>query len=406
MKKHVYLLFFTVITLCSLKSEASIKIGLWRAEVQTVAGKLPFNFELKKVGENYKVIVLNGAERLEMDEAYIKNDSLHIPMELFDAEIVAKVEETKMKGVLRRKTGALALKEAAFTAEYGQTHRFIPSVSSTKINVNGKWETRFLTASSTYESVGVFQQKGNEVTGTFLTNTGDYRYLQGNIVGDSLKLSCFDGNHVFLFTAKVQGDSLTGGTFCAAFTYTEKWEAKRNEKAALPDASTLTHLKEGYSTIDFIFNNEKGDVVSLQDVRYKNKVVIVQILGSWCPNCMDETKFLVPFYEKNKGKGVEIICLAYEKSTDTAFAYPKIRKLKERFGVNYEILLAGRNDKVEAAKSLPMLDHVLAFPTMIVLDKKHQVREIHTGFSGPGTGSYYDEFVNHFTKLTDKLLAE
>lgn len=406
MKKHFFILLFVVITLVSFKKSDDIPLGLWRAEIPTVAGVLPFNFELKKKGEKYSVIVLNGIERLEMDDAFLKNDSLHIPMELFDAEIVAKVEGTNMNGYMQKRTSSLALRKASFTAKFGETYRFVPANPEKNVTVNGKWETTFYTESSPYEAVGVFEQTGNEVTGTFLTNTGDYRFLQGNVVGDSLKLSCFDGNHVFLFTAKVQGDSLVGGTFCANFTYTEKWAAKKNEQAALPDATSLTHLKDGFSTIDFSFKNENGKRISLNDERYKDKVVVVQLLGSWCPNCMDETKFLVPFYEKNKANGLEVIGLAYEKSLDSAFAYPKIKKLKERFGVNYEILLAGKNDKESAALSLPMLDHVLAFPTMIILDKKHQVREIHTGFSGPGTGIYYEQFVNDFSRLMEKLFSE
>jgi hypothetical protein len=104
---------------------------------------------------------------------------------------------------------------------------------------------------------------------------------------------------------------------------------------------------------------------------------------------MDESKFLAPWYTKNKQKGIEIIGLAYEKSMDSAFAYPKIRRLKERFGINYEVLLAGINDKTEAAKTLPMLNHILGFPTTIFIDKKGQVREIHTGFSGPGILRYF-----------------
>jgi hypothetical protein len=121
---------------------------------------------------------------------------------------------------------------------------------------------------------------------------------------------------------------------------------------------------------------------------------------------MDESKFLAPWYAKNKQKGVEVISLAYEKSTEPSFAYPKIKRLKERFGIDYEVLLAGTNDKAEASKTLPMLNHVLGFPTTIFIDKKGQVREIHTGFSGPGTGKYYDDFVGDFNRLIDKLIAE
>lgn len=121
---------------------------------------------------------------------------------------------------------------------------------------------------------------------------------------------------------------------------------------------------------------------------------------------MDESRFLAPWYKKNKDRGVEVIGLSYEKSTDTTFAYPKVKKMKERFGIDYEVLLAGTNNKDEASKTLPMLNKVIGFPTTIFIDKKGQVREIHTGFSGPGTGKYYDTFVSDFNRLIDKLLNE
>lgn len=405
-KKLLYSFFSFVLLLSSCQKSTEIKSGVWRAEVPTVAGILPFNLDIQQAGPGYSVVAINGDERLQLDNAFVdEEDSLHIPMEIFDAEIIAKVDGNQLKGVFRKKMGNLSVREGAFTATFGETHRFEKPTANATINVSGKYAVNFHDAEISYEAVGVFKQTGNDVSGTFLTTTGDYRYLQGNVIGDSLKLSCFDGNHVFLFTAKITGDSLVGGKFCSSLTYIENWEGVKNPNAALPNANSLTHLKEGYDSVYFSFKNEKGETVSLADEQYKNKVVIVQIMGSWCPNCMDETKFLVPFYEKNKAKGLEIIGLAYEKKTDPEFAYPKIKRMKERFKVPYEVLIAGVNDKAEAAKSLPMLDHILSFPTMIVIDKKGKVREIHTGFSGPGTGEYYDKFVSDFNRLMDSLLG-
>ena len=80
--------------------------------------------------------------------------------------------------------------------------------------------------------------------------------------------------------------------------------------------------------------------------------------------------------------------------------------MKERFGVDYPVLLAGTNDKAEASKALPALNRVVAFPTTIFIDKKGKVRHIHTGFSGPGTGKYYDQYIGEYNRLIDKLLAE
>ena len=73
--------------------------------------------------------------------------------------------------------------------------------------------------------------------------------------------------------------------------------------------------------------------------------------------------------------------------------------------IPYEVLLAGQSDKKEAAKSLPMLNHILSYPTMIFIDKTGAVRKIHTGFSGPAT-SKYETFIEEFEQTIDQLSSE
>ena len=122
---------------------------------------------------------------------------------------------------------------------------------------------------------------------------------------------------------------------------------------------------------------------------------------------MDETAYLSKFYDRNKNKDVEILGLAFERTTDFEKSKKNIERLKNRFNVGYDLLITGfTNDKEDAAKALPMLNKVVAFPTMIIIDKKGEVRKIHTGFSGPGTGKHYIEFVNEFEKLISDLIAE
>jgi thiol-disulfide isomerase/thioredoxin len=295
-----------------------------------------------------------------------------------------------------------------FSAQYGLDYRFTNATATPAANLSGKWAVTFRSEQDSYQAVGMFEQKQNNLTGTFLTATGDYRYLAGTVQQDSLYLSCFDGTHVYLFKARIgeNGSALTGGFWSSTNSY-ETWTASRDEKAALPDANSLTYLKKGYNKLDFTFPNaEDGKPVSLNDDRYKGKVVVVQLMGSWCPNCMDETRFLAPWYQKNKDRGVEVIALAYERVPEFSVSAPKLLKMKDRFDVEYEVLLAGINDKKAAAQTLPMIDKVLAFPSTIFVDKKGNVRRIHTGFSGPGTGKYYDEFVEEFNLFMDKLLAE
>jgi thiol-disulfide isomerase/thioredoxin len=174
----------------------------------------------------------------------------------------------------------------------------------------------------------------------------------------------------------------------------------------LTNANELTYLKEGYDQIEFSFPGLDGKPVTLQDEKYQNKVVMLQIFGTWCPNCMDETKFYADWYDKNKDKGVEIIGLAYEAKDDFEYAKARVEKMKQKYNVGYDYVIAGIYDKEAAAKTLPMLNHVLSFPTTIFIDKKGKVRRIHTGFSGPATGKYYEEFVDEFNSFMNTLINE
>ena len=86
----------------------------------------------------------------------------------------------------------------------------------------------------------------------------------------------------------------------------------------------------------------------------------------------------------------------------------KMRKYKKQFGINYPILNTGvgPSDPLKAEKSLPQLDKIAGYPSTIFIDKKGEVRKIHTGFSGPGTGAFYITHIHSFNKLVDALVAE
>jgi thiol-disulfide isomerase/thioredoxin len=201
-------------------------------------------------------------------------------------------------------------------------------------------------------------------------------------------------------------DGTLTGKYYSGKTWEESWTARKNENASLPDAEKLTYLKEGYDRITFTFPDVNGNNVSLDDPKYKNKVVVLQLFGTWCPNCMDETKFLAPWYDENKDRGVAIIGLAYERKADFTYASNRVKKMIDKMKVNYDFVIAGTDDKAKASETLPMLNQVIAFPTTIFIGKDGKVKKIHTGFSGPGTGIYYDQFKQHFNETINELLAE
>ncbi|MGB4774891.1 MAG: TlpA disulfide reductase family protein [Daejeonella sp.] len=403
-------LLISAFTGCNNSPKAELKNGIWRAILKTKSGvEIPFNFELIDSAGKTMADIINGKERFKVDEISIKNDSVIFQMPLFDSEIKAVIKNGALSG---KWVKHLANKDAVmeFTAEPGVSWRFFKTNVTAKYNLTGRWSSTFISkdGKDTTHAIGEFVQNGKKLKGTFLTSTGDYRFLEGTVSDDKLYLSCFEGGHAFLFTGKLENDkTISNGKFYSGYSSVESWTAKKDNKAILPDAYSLTALKPGFKKIDFNFPNLVGEKISLSDDKFKNKVVVVQLLGSWCPNCMDETAYLSPFYKKYKDRGVEVIGLAYERTTDFEKSRQNIQRLRNRFDVGYDMLVTGyTNDKQEVAKSLPMLNKFLAFPTTIIIDKKGDVRKIHTGFSGPGTGNHYIEFVNEFEKTIDNLLAE
>ena len=210
-----------------------------------------------------------------------------------------------------------------------------------------------------------------------------------------------------MFTGKVN-DSTLNGIFYSGNHWKKNFIAKRNPTYELPNADALTYLKEGYDKFAFSFPDETGTQISLEDERFKNKVTIVQIMGSWCPNCLDESKYFTQYILENEGKDVEFVALAFEVAKTPEVAFQRIKRLKDRIGIDYPILLAqyGTSDKKLAQEKLPMLNHVLSYPTSIFIDKKRTVRKIHTGFNGPATGQKYIDFTKEFESFIATLLDE
>ena|ERR1700689_4799103 len=123
---------------------------------------------------------------------------------------------------------------------------------------------------------------------------------------------------------------------------------------------------------------------------------------------MDETALLTNIYNEYKNKGVEVIGLAYERSTDFARSQKSLRSFQKRFNVHYEILITGVsvNDSLRSEKTLPQLQTIEGFPTTIFIGKDGNVAKIHTGFNGPGTGEHYDEQKKEFYGIVNALLAK
>ena len=403
------ILFFLLLLVTSIGS-AQLKYGSWRGVLMLDSKnniELPFNFEIKQTKGKLKLIIQNAKERIVIEEIVLKKDSLNFKMPIFDSEFKTQlIGDSVLVGSwinhARKDNNVIS-----FMASFGNKNRFdFPPEKPTSFYA-GRWEACFSpTQPDSSKAVGVFNHIPGStiVEGTFLTETGDYRFLEGTEHGGKLYLSCFDGSHAFLFIAENNGTSITKGDFYSGNSWHENWVAKRNENFELRDPETLTYLKNPNENIAFSFYNAKGKKISLSDAKYKNKVVIIQIMGSWCPNCMDESQYLSQVYKRYKSKGLEIIALAYERTTDAERAKANIMRLTKRFDIGYDILLTGLNGKDKAAASLPFLNGVMAFPTTIFLDRTHNVKSIYTGYNGPATGLAHEKYTFKTESLINNLL--
>lgn len=405
MVKYIVIVFLALITFSCAKDvkQQQLQNGTYRAVLMAQdAEELPFIFEVTSANT---LKIYNADEVIDVDEITYRNDSVFIKTPVFEGFIAATFKGDNLSGHFIK---AGLDRVVPFLAEFENSNRFEVKNKAIK-DITGTWETVFSKGveGDEYSAKGIFKQEGTKVTGTFTTTTGDYRYLEGVMDGDQLKLSTFDGAHAFLFTAKVT-DSTLEGQFYSGNHWKEPFVATRNATYQLPSANGLTFLKEGYDSLEFSFPDENGNMVSLNDDRFKNKVVIVQIMGTWCPNCLDESKYYTKFYDAQKDQDIEIVALAFEYAKTEAKAFSSIARLRNRLNINYPILLAqyGTDNKVKAQEKLPMLNHVLSYPTSIFIDKTGKVRKIHTGFNGPATGKKYIEFKSEFEAFTSMLLSE
>ena len=398
---------------CEIPGTGGLRNGAWRAELNRKDGKaIVFNFDVKDSLGKKILYIRNAGERLLVDDITRQGDSVFIRLPFFESQLRAVLTpDGNLEGVWLKR-GAETYQSVPFRAVYGQSYRFVPAgAGASGKRVGGRWAASFLSTDGKDTSlrVGEFEQQGDRVTGTFLDPTGDFRYLEGVVDGDSLRLSCFDGGHAFLFTAKIDTDStLSGGRFYSGAGSQGNWTAYKDVNAQLPDEFSLAKLNPNAGPLQFSFKDIDGKTVSFPSNRFKGKVVILQIMGSWCPNCMDETHFLSPFYNQYHSKGVEIVGLAYERTTDFQRSQASLRTFQKRFDVKYPMLITGVTvgDPKRAEKTLPQLESIVGYPTTIFIDKTGTIRKVHTGFSGPGTGSHYLDQQKEFYKIVDGLLAE
>ena len=352
---------------------------------------LPFNFS---VTNDSTLVVQNSSETVDFSIVYSK-DSIFIKSKVFEGFIKGVLDDNKINGVFVIES----LDRSVPFTSYMSNNRFNIDFDDNKKLTLNRWKFVFNpNMDNSSFSVGIFNSIGqNEISATFRTTTGDYGYMHGGYKKNKIVLSTFNGSRAYLFEAEINNDTVEGVMYAGNHSKTIVKGVLDND-FELSNEYSLTSIKDRNQKFDFSFENTTGKLISIDDKFYDGKSMVIQLMGSWCSNCLDESKFYVDYINKNELNDIEFVALAFEYAKTKDNALNSILKLKKQLGINYPILLAqyGSSDKSRALEKFPMLNKIISYPTTIFLDKNKDVIKIHTGFNGPATGEKYTEFINEF----------
>ena len=381
-------------------------LGVYRASLKLPGGEAPFGLEVSREANDYKLTLRNGEERTVVTDVDVAKGQLRAEFPGYENRLAARIGKDSLEGEVTLIKAGGKEQVIPFVAKLGSHARFFESPATPAVNVTGRWELVLKNAEGeTTTAVGIFDQQGTRVTGTVMTPTGDHRYLEGQISGDDLRLSTFSGGLGYLYHLKLVGQATLQGEYWQGLAWHETLSGQRNDAARLDEAVIKTTVDED-ARLSFSFPDVDGKTISLDDERFRGKVVLVTIGGTWCPNCHDESRFLVPFYQEHREQGFEIVGLMFERHGEFDKAASAVRSYQRDLSIEFPLLVAGVSDNDDASKKLPALSGVYGYPTAILLDRQGKIRDIHTGFSGPATGVFYEEYTAEFERKVDELLAE
>ena len=410
--KSVLLVLTTVVLLAGCADPETVfpAEGEWRAWLDSPGGELPFGLEVSRDGAEMEVVIINGSERIDVPRVEANGAELVLGIDHYDSTIVAKVTDggTRLSGRWEKTTGPQQTASLSFHAEAGSQERFRHDDAddpATDAAIDGRWTVEF--SSSDDSAVGIFSSlPDGSIEGTFLTTTGDYRYLAGRFDGGRLRLSCFDGAHAFLFDARLQADGSLAGDFWSRDSSHETWTARRSPAANLADAFAQATTVSDTDIGRISYPDLDGRPRLLDDPEFAGRARLLYVFGSWCPNCGDATRLMVELDRRYRQRGLSIVGLAFEVTGDVSRDSQQVRRYADYHQVKFPLLLAGLSDKSEASTAFPVIDRVRAYPTTVFLDHAGVVKAVHSGFSGPATGEAHEELKRRFESLIEDLLDD
>ncbi|HKT59386.1 MAG TPA: TlpA disulfide reductase family protein [Gemmatimonadales bacterium] len=389
---------WAALALC-LAGSAPSPGGPWRAVLDLEGGTLRFGLELEGGPARLRGQLCNGRRCEPFSKVTLRGDSLTMEIADYAAALTARLAGDSLTGIYRN-VGNRGPRIIPFRAARGRW----PSTPAPAALL-GRWDASFFSDFGSSPRVFEFRNGPRGLEGTMISNTGDYGHFAGQVSGDSFALAHFDGSFVYLLTGARHGDTLRG-VFHAGLRTQTPWIATRSTGAPHLKSPTEITTADTSAPFRFAFPDLQGRMVTQSDPRFRGKVVVLDIFGTWCPTCHDAAPGLVRLYRKYHARGLEIVGLAYEVTGDSAVDARQVRRYRDKFQIPFPLLLAGINDTEAAAETLPQLRGFTSFPTTVFLGRDGRVRRVRAGFYGPATGAQHDRLLREMDREVERLLDE
>jgi peroxiredoxin len=396
-------LFLLAPLLTSPAARAQSIAGMWDATINFNDTEIPFKMGISGDGANVKGWFFNGDDKEISNSGKLENGALELDFDSYLAKLTATVKN----GVIEGEYGPILKKMYRVTATRATGKPAIAGGSAP--SVSGQWDLEGV-ASSKGEKTWrlILRQSGAEISGAVLRVDGDTGTMTGSFKDGKFVLSHFSGSRPALMVLKPASDGTMDVSLSGLHGFSEMKAVRPAEARAkgLPeptDADLHTTVKDPKAPFAFTFPDLNGNVVSNTDARFRGKVVLINITGSWCPNCHDEAPFLAALYNKYHDQGLEIVALSFEEA-DQLKNPTRLKAFIKEYGIKYTVLLGGETESAKA--KLTQAVNWDAWPTTFFVGRDGVVRGAHAGFPSPGSGELYKQEKDEFVAKVEKLLAE
>lgn len=401
------ILLFLIFASCQRQRPIPVQ-SMWNGTVELGQGiVLPFRMSLDLSAAKPTGYFLVGDEKTPIPEISTSGDSLVFGFSEYGAEMRGTWNGSQWVGDYLRHR-ASGTKSFVFSASpEDSASNGVAGDSSGAASPTGNFQVLFQGQDRVDDTTGAkMWTRDGRLFGTFIAPDGDYGLLAGKQVGSGIQLSRFTGWQAIAITLERGGETWSGSFHAAS---NDKPRPFILQPRADLNVATRPEMRTAMKNpnAEFVFSGVSisGETVRHTDDRFKDKALIVDIMGTWCHNCLDEAPLLQQLQEQYGKDGLEVVGLSFEISDDLDLAKKNLRLYKDRFGLTTTLLFCGSLDDANIDKQLrSQLDNFFAYPTTLFIDRKRMVQAIHSGFKGPGTGDGFQSQVREFHELTTKLV--